>query len=105
LQALLIVPEFQKQAYRTQDVLNKQYDKTRRYAHPSPIRIVLEKQPQSYCFILQNESGTYTEAVLGIGSIGFCLRPRTFRGLAQTYACRYNRNYSRKGKNLNVTLT
>jgi hypothetical protein len=45
------------------------------------------------------------EAVLGIGNIGFCLGPRAFRGVAQTYACQYNRNYSRKGKNFNFTLT
>jgi hypothetical protein len=44
------------------------------------------------------------EAVLGIGNIGFCLGPRAFRGFAQTYDCRYNRNYSRKGKNFNFRI-
>jgi hypothetical protein len=44
------------------------------------------------------------DAVLGIGNLGFCLGPRAFRGLAQTYACRYNRNYSRKEKNFNFRI-
>jgi hypothetical protein len=44
------------------------------------------------------------EAVLGVGNIGFCLGPRAFRGLAQKYTCRYNRNYSRKGKNFNFRI-
>jgi hypothetical protein len=47
---------------------------------------------------------THSEAVLGVGNIGFCLGPRAFRGLAQTYALRYNRNCSRKGKNFNFRI-